>query len=276
MKWLKKFKTVSSKKFSKPVTNFSGDRSHTAHDGSGRLKNKIALVTGAGKGIGRAIAKCFANEGARVLINARTHKDLESLANEIKRGNGDCHIFAGDVTNPEIVSAMFAELSSHYGSPDICVNSAGTAGFGPIQNFSVENLQKIMNLNVGAVYACIQEAIKLMEANGNQGKIITIGSTASHWSERGGSGAYTASKHAVCAMIESVARQLHGSGSKIAVGILCPGTVDTPLSNPNANILRNNWLRPETVATSALHMATAPPDANIFNLTVFHMQEKPW
>ena len=217
MKWLKKFKTVSSKKFSKPVTNFSGDRSHTAHDGSGRLKNKIALVTGAGKGIGRAIAKCFANEGARVLINARTHKDLESLANEIKCGNGDCHIFAGDVTNPEIVSAMFAELSSHYGSPDICVNSAGTAGFGPIQNFSVENLQKIMNLNVGAVYACIQEAIKLMEANGNQGKIITIGSTASHWSERGGSGAYTASKHAVCAMIESVARQLHGSGSKIAV-----------------------------------------------------------
>jgi short-subunit dehydrogenase len=115
-----------------------------------------------------------------------------------------------------------------------------------------------------------------MEANGNQGKIITIGSTASHWSERGGSGAYTASKHAVCAMIESVARQLHGSGSKIAVGILCPGTVDTPLSNPNANILRDNWLRPETVATSALHMATAPPDANIFNLTVFHMQEKPW
>ena len=276
MKWLKKFKAVSSKKFSKPVTNFSGDKFYTAHGGSGRLKNKIALVTGASKGIGRAIAKCFANEGAKVLINARTHKDLESLANEIKHGNGDCHIFAGDVTNPETVRAMFAELSSHYGAPDICVNSAGTASFGPIQNFSVENFQKIMTLNVSAVYTCIQEAIKLMEANGNQGKIITIGSTASHWSERGGSGAYTASKHAVYAMVESVARQLHGSGSKIAVGILCPGTVDTPLTNPNADVLRDNWLRPETVAASALHMATAPPDTNIFDLTVFHMQEKPW
>ena len=110
MKWLKKFKAVSSKKFSKPVTKFSGDKFHTALGGSGRLKNKIALVTGAGKGIGRAIAKCFANEGARVLINARTHKDLESLANEIKHGNGDCHIFAGDVTNPETVRAMFTEL----------------------------------------------------------------------------------------------------------------------------------------------------------------------
>ena len=69
---------------------------------------------------------------------------------------------------------------------------------------------------------------------------------------------------------------VHGSGSKIAVGILCPGTIDTPLTNPNADVLRDDWLRPETVAASALHMATAPPDTNIFDLTVFHMQEKPW
>ena len=170
---------------------------------------------------------------------------------------------------------MFTELNSHYGTLDVCVNSAGIARFGFIQDFSVEDFQKIMNLNVNAVYTCIQEAVKIMKDNGNQGKIITIGSVASRWSERGGSGAYTASKHAVYAMVESVARQLHGSGSKIAVGILCPGIVDTPQSNPNKNP-QPEWLKPETVAASALHMATAPENVNIFDLTIFGTKQKPW
>tara|TARA_B100000686_G_C16775144_1_gene967912 strand:+ start:826 stop:1713 length:888 start_codon:yes stop_codon:yes gene_type:complete len=270
-KWIKKFRDSRAKKFAKPLTNFS-----ITYVKGERLKNKIALVTGAGKGIGRAIAKRFAGEGAKVLINARTRTDLESLEAEIKSEKGDCHIFVGDVTNPKIVREMFAELSSCYGAPDICVNSAGTARFGFVQNFPVEDFQKIMNLNVNSIYNCIQEAVKLMEKNGNQGKIITIGSIASHWSERGGSGAYTASKYAVYGMVESIARQLHGSGSNIAVGILCPGVVNTPLSNPKADTSRDNWLNPETVADSALHMATAPPNANIFDLTVFHMQDKPW
>ena len=132
-----------------------------------------------------------------------------------------------------------------------------------------------MTLNVNAVYTCIQEAVKLMKTNGDKGKIITIGSVASRWSERGGDGSYTASKFAVYGMIESIARQLHGSGSKISVGILCPGVVDTHLTNPNADI-KPDWLKPETVAASALHMATAPSNVNIFDLTVFGTQDKPW
>ena len=84
-----------------------------------------------------------------------------------------------------------------------------------------------------------------------------------------------ASKFAVYGMVESIARQLHGSGSKIAISILCPGVVDTPLTNPNANN-QPDWLKPETVAASALHIATAPPNVNVFNLTVFGMKDKPW
>jgi len=274
-KLLKKVKGLSSQKYSEPINNFSGSQSHTTYGVNKRLKDKVTLVTGAGKGIGRAIAKCFANEGSRVLINARTRDDLESLAAEIKQENGDCHIFVGDVTNPKTVRAMFTELSSHYGTVDICINSAGTASFGFVQDFPVEDFQKTMTLNVNAVYTCIQEAVKLMKANGDQGKIITIGSVASHWSERGGDGSYTASKFAVYGMVESIARQLHGSGSKIAISILCPGVVDTPLTNPNANN-QPDWLKPETVAASALHIATAPPNVNVFNLTVFGMKDKPW
>jgi NAD(P)-dependent dehydrogenase (short-subunit alcohol dehydrogenase family) len=275
-KWIKKIKSIRSKKPPNLTNTSSENKFDTSNIDGALLKNKIALVTGAGKGIGRAIAKRFAAEGARVLINSRTREDLESLKSEIALLNGDSHIFVGDVTNPETVHAMFVELTSHYGPPDICVNNAGTARFGFVQNFPVEDFQKIMNLNVNSIYNCTQEAVKLMEGNGNKGKIIIIGSIASRWSERGGSGAYTASKYAVYGMVESIARQLHGSGSNIAVGILCPGAVNTPLSNPNADTTRDNWLRPETVAASVLHMAIAPPDANIFDLTVFHMQDTPW
>ena len=114
-----------------------------------------------------------------------------------------------------------------------------------------------------------------MKSNGDQGKIITIGSIASRWSERGGDGYYTASKFAVYGMIESIARQLHGSGSKIAVSIICPGVVDTNLTNPRKDE-KPNWMKPETIAESVLHMVTAPPNVNIFDVTLFGMDEKPW
>lgn len=239
------------------------------------LENKVALVTGAGKGIGRAVAKCLADQGAKVLINARTKGDLESLSTEIKKNNGICHTFVGDVTNPMIVRSMFSELKEIFGPADICVNSAGIAKFGFVQDFSTEDFTKTMNLNVNAVYTCIQEAVKQMKENGDKGKIITIGSVASRWSERGGDGSYTASKFAVYGMIESIARQLHGSGSKIAVSIVCPGVVNTPLTNPDKKP-QPDWLKPENIAASVLHVATAPPSVNIFDLTVFGMKDKPW
>ena len=274
-KWLKKIKVRTKHEISKSTDNFYKNGTGIQHIQNNSLKDKIVLVAGGGKGIGKAIAKCFASEGAKVMINSRTQKDLEDTSAEIKENNGVSHTYVGDITDPEIVRKMFIEIKSYYGAPDICVNSAGTAAFGLIQDFPVKEFQKIMNLNVNAAYNFIQEAVKSMEANGNKGKIITIGSIASRWTERGGSGAYTASKHAVYAMVESVARQLHGSESNIAVSMLCPGVVDTPLTNPNKNS-QPHWLKPETIAASALHIATAPVNANIFDVTVFGMKDKPW
>ena len=240
-----------------------------------QLKDKVVLITGAGKGIGRAIAKCFAGQGAKIFLNSRTLSDLENLKNEIKNLGGDSHHFVGDITNNDVVKKMFDELKSHYGKLDICINSAGTAKFGSIENFSKNEFQKIIDINLSAVYSCIQESVKLMKINGDQGKIITIGSVASHWSERGGDGSYTASKFGVHGMTESIARQLHGTGSKISVSLLCPGVVDTPLTNKNKDS-NPDWLRPETVAESALHIATAPSNVNIFNLTIFGTEDKPF
>ena len=119
------------------------------------------------------------------------------------------------------------------GSLDILINCAGTVDFGSIENFPLSKFEKIMDLNVKSVFSCIQEAIKMMKSDGDEGKIITIGSIASKWTGRGGDGSYSASKYAVYGMIESIARQLHGSGSNIAVGLICPGVVDTTLTNPD-------------------------------------------
>ena len=243
--------------------------------GKNRLKEKTALITGAGKGIGRAVAKCLAREGAKVLVNSRSKSDLESLQKEIKNNKGECIFFEGDITETQTVKNLFSETKSKLGKLDILINCAGTADFGSIENFPIEKFQNIINLNVKSVFNCIQEAVKIMKSNSDQGKIITIGSIASRWSERGGDGSYTASKFAVYGMIESIARQLHGSGSKIAVSIICPGVVDTNLTNPGKDE-KPNWMKPETIAESVLHMVTAPPNVNIFDVTLFGMDEKPW
>ncbi len=240
-----------------------------------QLKDKIVLITGAGKGIGRAIAKCFSEQGAKIFINSRTHRDLETLEKEIKDNGKEIKIFNGDITDSSTIKKMFNELKKQYGKLDICINSAGYAKFGNIESFSKEDFKKIIDINLSAVFSCIQESIIMMKANGDQGKIINIGSIASHWSERGGDGAYTASKFGLKGLTESIARQLHGKKSKISLSLLSPGVVDTPLTNPD-QILKPDWLRPETVAESALHIATAPANVNVFNITLFGTEDQPF
>ena len=240
-----------------------------------QLKNKVVLITGAGKGIGRAIAKLFSEQGAKIFINSRTSNDLEILEKEIKDKGKDIKVFTGDITDNAIVKKMFSELKKCYGTLDICINSAGFAKFGKVENFSNDDFKKIIDINLNAVFSCIQESIIMMKANGDKGKIINLGSIASHWSERGGDGAYTASKFGLHGLTESIARQLHGKNSNISVSLLSPGVVDTPLTNVDNNF-KPDWLRPETVAESALHIATAPANVNVFNITLFGTEDQPF
>lgn len=170
---------------------------------------------------------------------------------------------------------MFSKIDGDYGRLDILVNNAGVAPFGKIQVLPVQKLRECLEINVVSVFMCMQHSIKLMEKCGNKGKIINIGSVRSHWTEGGDSGAYNASKFALRAMTESVARQLHGSGSNIAVGMVCPGVVNTTLTNPKGED-RSGWLTSETIASAVLYAVTAPPDVNIFDLTLFPTFQKPW
>jgi len=239
------------------------------------LEGKVALVTGAGKGIGHSVAERFVREGATVIGAARTEADLDRLAANLEEAPGTFVSIPGDVTNEGFVESLFDEVRSRFGRLDILVNNAGIAPGGPVETLAVSDVRRCLELNVTAAFHCMQQAVKLMKETGDAGKIINIGSVRSHWTEGGGGGGYNASKYGIRGMTESVARQLHGSGSRIAVSLVCPGVVDTPLTNPNGEE-KPAWLRPEDIARSVLHVATAPPEVNVFDVIVIPMAQKPW
>lgn len=239
------------------------------------LQGKIALVTGASRGIGRAIAELFAQHGATVVLTARTASALEQVAATIRQANGEAIPIAGDITDENFVEQLFKTIRERFGRLDILINNAGIAPGGSVETLSVQAFRDCLEVNVIAAFACMQQAVRLMKETGGTGKIINIGSVRSHWTESGGGGAYNASKVGLRAMTESVARELHGSGLNIAVGMVCPGVVDTTLTNPNREP-RLGWLEPETIAYAVLHAVTAPPGVNVFDITLFPTFQKPW
>jgi len=239
------------------------------------LKDKIALVTGASRGIGRAVAERLAQYGAAVLLTARTASDLEQIAQTVRTAGGRAFPVPGDITDEDFVEALFGTVRERFGRLDILVNNAGVAPFGPVEDLSVHEFRRCMEVNLVAAFMCTQQAVRLMKQAGGTGKIINIGSVRSHWTENGDAGAYNASKAGLRAMTESVARQLHGSGLDIAVGLVCPGVVDTTLTNPGREP-RPDWLAPETVAQAVLQAVMAPPKVNVFDITLFPTFQKPW
>ena len=241
----------------------------------GSLQNKIALVTGASRGIGRATAELLAGHGATVILTARTASDLERVAAAISGADGGAFLVPGDITDEDFVKHLFNTIRERFGRLDVLVNNAGVAPFGPVEDLPVQEFRNCIEVNLVAVFMCMQQATRLMRETGRAGKIINIGSVRSHWTENGDGGAYNASKAGLRAMTESVARQLHGSGLNIAVGLICPGVVDTTLTNPDGEP-RPDWLSPETVAQAVLHAATAPLDVNVFDITLFSTFQKPW
>jgi NAD(P)-dependent dehydrogenase (short-subunit alcohol dehydrogenase family) len=239
------------------------------------LTGQVCLVTGASKGIGAAVARRLAVAGARVVLTARSRQELETVATSIREAGGEAHPVAGDLCDARFVESLFGHIRDEHERLDGLVNNAGVAPFGPTEEFPVERLRECLELNVVAAFACMQAAIRLMRAQGGRGKIVNIGSVRSHWTESGDAGAYNASKFALRALAESIARELQGTGQEIAVGMVCPGIVDTTLTNPGREP-RPDWLSPETIAEAVLHALAAPANVNVFDITVFPTSQRPW
>jgi NAD(P)-dependent dehydrogenase (short-subunit alcohol dehydrogenase family) len=239
-----------------------------------RLSEAVAIVTGAGRGIGRAVALRLASEGATVYAVARTRSDLIACAQEAQGLPASIIPVPGDVTQPSFVVNLFRQVKEERAKLDILVNSAGCAPFGSIFEMDPADFRACLELNVWAAFLCTQQAVRLMRAR-NRGKVINVGSVRSHWSEAGGAGAYNASKYGLRGFTESVARELHGQDLDIAIGLVCPGVVNTTLTNPQDEP-KPGWLRVEDVAEAVLHAVCAPDRINVYDTVLFPTSQRPW
>lgn len=191
-----------------------------------RLPGKRAIVTGAGRGIGKAIARKFLEEGARVLIcdivPARVTQAVSDLSSL-----GQIEGLAGDVTDPAFCQALIARARERFGGLDVLVNNAGVAVFEPFLEHSIETWDRTLQVNLTAVFALSQLAARLMVEQGAGGAIVNIASTNGHVGERG-LAAYNASKAGVVLLTKTIAIEL--APYNIRANCVSPGFILTELA----------------------------------------------
>jgi NAD(P)-dependent dehydrogenase (short-subunit alcohol dehydrogenase family) len=189
-----------------------------------RLSGKTAIVTGGGKGIGQAIARRFAQEGARVTIWEQDEEAGKETADEIAKDGGSAIQVACDVTSSDSIAKALKQTTEELSAPSILVNNAGIAHVGTATNTSEEDFDRIMKVNAKGAFLCLQAVLPVMGENGG-GAVLNLASIASKLgiADRF---AYSASKGSILAMTLSVAKDYIGQG--IRCNCVCPGRVHTP------------------------------------------------
>ncbi len=217
------------------------------------LKNKFAVVTGGGRGIGRSIALHFASEGADVAIIGRTSEEIEQAAKEIQQHGRDSFAIKADISNEKDVFDAFGEITTRFDHIDILVNNAGIELRNLFSEMPMNEWDQTMNVNTRGTVLCIKAVLKNMQKR-NEGNIINIASGAGL---RGlpGSAAYGASKAAVIALTFALADEFLDQG--IRVNAICPGPIKTEMLDPGIFLKnKSSVLVPANVAGTALFLAS--------------------
>ena len=230
-----------------------------------RLTGQVALVTGAGRGIGRAVAAAFAREGAFVVLAARSTRELASIQREIEAAGGRALVVPTDVRQEPAVAALVSRTLAESGRIDCLVTAAGLAAFGPLADAKTEDWDQLMAVNLRGVFLCCRAVLPAMTAQG-RGTIINIGSVVTSRTLPG-SGAYTAAKYGLLGFSRVLAEEMRTHG--VRVGVLSAGATDTPLWDavpqpPDRTLM----LKPSVIAEAALLMAALPPGATLEELTL--------
>jgi 3-oxoacyl-[acyl-carrier protein] reductase len=221
------------------------------------LAEQVAVVTGAGRGIGAAIAKKLATSGAHVVLCGRTRERLEQTSATISNSGGRTTVAVCDVTDLRSVEGVAKQIDSALARIDILVNNAGIGGFGgPLHQMPAESWNQVLNTNLRGVFYCIRAFAPLM-IRARKGHIINISSLAGKNALPNGA-AYAASKWGLNGLTYSVAEELRGHN--IRVSVICPGSVDTELS-PHAGKDPSKMLQPDDVAHVVGMLVTQAPQS---------------
>ena len=233
-----------------------------------RLNNQVAIITGASRGIGKALAVGFAQEGAAVACAARTTIEIDTVAADIQAAGGRAMAVTTDVTDFQAVEALFDAVLAEFGPPDsVVVNAGVNLDPRPIENSNAADWQATLNINLTGAYHCAKAAIPHMKGKG--GRIIMVGSGLGHRS-LAGRAAYAASKAGLWMLTRVLAEEL--LPYQIAVNELIPGPVHTKIisSDIAAKLPEDEWYKqPEDVLPLALFLAEQPlngPTGQSFSL----------
>ena len=230
-----------------------------------QLKDKVAIITGGGRGIGRAIAIAYAAEGARVVIAARSSTQLDEVATEIIARDGEVLAVSTDLRVRPEVENLVQQTVDKFGQIDILVNNAGINPRGPFLESTDEEWEQGWQINVMGVVHCCRAVLPIMQQQGS-GNIINVGSGMGQVG-RSNLSVYCASKAALHGLTQSIAEEVWEDG--IIANVLIPGPVKTELSKPaweNSGTFRaqsDPWKEPEQVVASALFLAAQPPTSGM-------------
>lgn len=230
-----------------------------------QLKDKVVIITGGGRGIGRAIAIAYAAEGAQIVIAARSTEQLNEVAKEITEQGGEVRTVPTDLRNQTDVENLVQQTVNTFGQIDILVNNAGINPRGPFLDSTDAEWEQGWQINVMGVVRCCRAVLPIMKHQGS-GNIINVGSGMGQVG-RSNLSVYCASKAALHGLTQSIAEEVWEDG--IIANVLIPGPVKTELSRAsweNSETFRaesDPWKEPEQVVASALFLAAQPPDSGM-------------
>ena len=240
-----------------------------------QTNNKVALVTGAGMGIGRAAAKALLKGGFQVVLTGRNLEKLEKAITDIGGSNENCLAVTCDVGKPEQVKKLFAALKERFGRIDVLFNNAGIGAPAiPMEDLTYEQWMNVVNSNLCGTFLCSQEAIRMMKAQSPQGgRIINNGSISAH-APRPMSAPYSATKHGISGLTKTIA--LDGRPFNITCGQIDIGNAATEMTERMAagimqadqSIKVEPRMDVEHVGEAVLHMAQLPLETNILSMTI--------
>jgi len=233
-----------------------------------RLDGRLAIITGASKGIGLGIAKAMSKAGAAVLLLSRQTPDLDHAVAEIREGGGRAEACPFDLHDYARLNEWYSGVVAQHGLPDLLVNAAGITRRGPADKLSLDDWHEVMNINLNAVFAMSQAFAQRLLAAGKPGKIVNIASLMTSAS-RPGTAAYTASKGGIGQLTKALALDWAPKG--IHVNAIAPGFIQTDLTGPLWNDATFDewvkkrtpmarWGQPDDIALPAVFMASAASD----------------